>query len=227
MQLAETLLVHSVEGFVSPAEAARILAQIDAVKEARGAAATQAGAEGKSVHRHHQLEAREIAAVFEPQGRVEIHDLPQPVVEALDGAFFRNIDRLRRVYPSATWPRAWTYVEYGPGQLCSEHADGVGAGYNVAACNVLLAGGFTGGEFFVDTCGSDQIWLPSDARLGPASTYSNEWFRSIPKTRWTSAPAAGTAMFYGSQLVHGTLPVKSGSTKKVLCWIEADSPLRG
>lgn len=225
MQFSESMMIHSVESFLRAEEVSVVLSLVDAIMSSRPAAELQAAASGKSVHAHAKLDARQVAAVFEPEGRVEIHDLPAAAIETLDAAFFRNIDSIRRVYPSATWPRSWTYVEYASGQLCTEHADGLGAGYNVAACNVLLADGFTGGEFFVDTTGSEQLWLPSENRLGPASTYSNAWFRAIPKTRWTSAPAVGTAMFYGSQLVHGTLPVRSGTARKVLCWIEADSPL--
>lgn len=224
----ETLLPYSIEGFLDAPAIARVLAGIRQLVEAAPSGALQAGAGGRSVHTFSgALGGTNPAAVFEPAGRIEVNVLPEEIRALLDDAFYRRIEDVRRVYPSATWPRGWTYVEYRAGQLCTPHADSASGGRNVAACNVLLDDGFTGGEFFIETCGSPQLWMPGGAVLGPWSTYNNEWFRAMPKTRWTTRPVKGTAVLYGSQLIHGTQPVIDGVARKVICWIESDVPLGG
>jgi 2OG-Fe(II) oxygenase superfamily len=226
MMPIETLSPYSIEGFLDAATTARVLAEIQKLLAAAPPDAFQAGAGGRSVHSFSgAFGGTSPAAVFEPAGRIEINVLPEEVRALLDDAFFRRIEDVRRVYPSATWPRGWTYVEYRAGQLCTPHADSASGGRNVAACNVLLDDSFTGGEFFIETCGSQELWMPGEVMLGPWSTYNSEWFRAVPKTRWTTRPARGTAIFYGSQLVHGTQPVTEGVARKVICWLEADTPL--
>ncbi|WP_394849966.1 hypothetical protein LZC95_21235 [Pendulispora brunnea] len=234
MLLGETLATHSVEGFLSDDEIAKVLSSMDTLKERLRPDELQAGLNGQTVHNLGPLalNAKQTVSVFEPNGRVELSQLPESVLDLLDTAFYRRIEDIRRVYPSVAWAREWTYVEYGPGQLITSHVDSVGLPGNVAprkagAFSITLADDFTGGEFYVESCGSEQVWMPNAAspRTVPFAAYNNDWFRSIPKTRWTTRASKGTALFWGSQLIHGTNPVKSGVAKKILGFIEASTPL--
>jgi hypothetical protein len=226
----ESFTIHSVEDFLSDSEIRQLLRPIDQLKTARGPRAFMAGEQDGSVHRLNAfgLTGREAARVFSPEGRIEIPlgpELPD-VRDRLDDAFFRRIEDIRRIYPSAVWPRGWTYVEYGPGQHCTAHADGTFSGSQVGACNIRLDDGTVGGEFFVATSGSPELWMergiqPSQPpELIVASAYDNAWLRAVPKTRWLAQPAKGTALFWGSQLLHGTQPVIQGTAKKIIAWIE-------
>jgi hypothetical protein len=51
---------------------------------------------------------------------------------------------------------------------------------------------------------------------------SSPWFAAMARTRWSAAPASGTALLYGSQLAHGTTPVQSGRSRKFISWLFAD-----
>jgi hypothetical protein len=227
LRAGEGLAIHSLEGFLSKTEIRNALRAVDALKGTRPAGAFDSGADGKSVHHlaSFGLDDGQAAKVFEPQGRIEISvgaNLPQ-VLEVLESAFFRRIEDIRRVYPSATWSIDWTYVEYGAGQGCTSHADGSFSGTQVGAMSVRLDDGTVGGEFYVETCGSDEIWThePEDPELILPTHYSNEWLSTIPKTRWLSQPARGTALLWGSHLIHGAQPIVKGTAKKFIAWIEA------
>jgi hypothetical protein len=218
------LTIHSLEEFLSDKEIKLILRRVEAFKKTRPLPALQAGAGGKTVHHlpSFGLGGAQAARVFSPQGRIEISlgpELPE-LRDLLENAFFRRIEDVRRVYPSAVWPRGWTYVEYGPKQLCTGHADGSFGGSQVGACSVRLDEGTVGGEFYVDTCGSEQLWT-DNGELLLSTLYDNEWFKALPKTRWLAQPARGTALFWGSHLIHGTQPIVRGTSKKIIAWIEA------
>jgi hypothetical protein len=221
----EALTIHSLEDFLTPKEIALILRRMEAHKQSRPAASLEAGAGGNTVHHLSSfgLSGQQAARVFSPKGRIEVpidgRELA-PVRDLLDAAFFRRIEDIRRALPSSTWPRGWTYVEYGPGQLCTSHADGSFAGAQVGACNVRLDNGTVGGEFYVETTGSDELWKGDDDLL-VAGLYDNAWLRKIPKTRWLAQPARGAALLWGSHLLHGAQPVVEGVSKKMICWIES------
>lgn len=230
-QRGEFLGIASLEGFLSPAEIRAILRPIDHLKRrlqrSHGRAAITAGTKDTSVHRLDSfgLTAKRAARVFAPRGRIEISlgdDLPA-VRARLDDAFFRRIEDIRRTHPRATWPRGWTYVEYGPGQDCTTHADGTFGGTQVAACSIRLDDRAVGGEFYVETSGSPALWMDgaASAELLTAGLYDNRWLRALPKTRWLAMPATGTAIVWGAQLLHGTQPVVRGTARKIIAWIEA------
>jgi hypothetical protein len=221
---SEGLTIHSLEQFLAPNEIQQTLRRIQALVRARPRGTFEAGAAGKTVHHLHSfgLSGEQAAGVFSPKGRLEIAlgaELPE-LKDLLDHAFFRRIEDIRRIYPSAVWPRGWTYVEYGPGQLCTSHADGSFGGAQVGACNVRLDEGTVGGEFYVETCGSEQLWT-GGGELLVSGLYDNPWLRSLPKTRWLAQPARGTALFWGAHLLHGTQPIIRGRSKKIIAWIEA------
>lgn len=234
MLLSETLCSFSIENFVTEQEVTRLLAIMGEVMAARSPEEIEAGHDGKSVHRLVREAADPKAAVkiYEPEGRVELK-APPTAIEILENAAFRRIEDIRRPFPSATWPRGWVYVEYGPGQFCTSHADRMIAAADqrvsgtvprqVVGGNVNLNDDYQGGEFYVETCGAPDLWVPSargplDVEVGPWVAYNNPLFSSIPKTRWATKPAKGTALFYGSQLIHGTQPVREGRVKKFLCF---------
>ena len=225
MQAGEGLTIHSVEQFLTDAEIATLLQQVEAHRQAHPQRRFAAGENGSSVHHLGSLGlgGAEAARVFAPAGRIEMALAGGGLAEArdlLDHAFFRRIEDIRRALPSATWPRGWTYVEYGPGQSCTSHADGSFAGAQVGAASVRLDDGTEGGEFYVETSGSDELWK-GDGELILPSLYDNPWLRRIPKTQWLAQPGRGTALFWGAHLLHGARPVHQGVSKKIICWIEA------
>jgi hypothetical protein len=216
-------LSYSIEGFFSDAEVAQVLRAIDAYKQANPAK-LQAGANGISIHRNPNMSVSEVVAAFEPRGRLDINaqHLPREVVAIAERAFFRHIEDIRRAYPTVHGPLGFTYVEYGPGQYFTPHADGVGARLRVGF-GVTLGDDFEGGEFIVQTCGSNRLWTADERgelRLGPCHDSSSEWFRSLPKTQWTTRPKRGNAIFYGGALTHGSRPVTGGVLKKLLGFME-------
>jgi hypothetical protein len=220
--LSETLLPYSIEEFVTDAEIARILAAVERYK-AEHPARLAAGAKGITVHSSSVMNVDELVAMYQPQGRLDINtaDLPFEVIDVIEQAFFRHIEDIRRAYPSATWPYAVTYVEYGPAQFFTPHADGFSA-HQCAGFGVTLTNDFTGGEFCVETCGSNRTWVAgSDGtpNLAIGTNNGSEWFRKLPRTRWSMTPKKGTAAFYGSALVHSSRPVTSGTVKRLLAFI--------
>lgn len=123
--------------------------------------------------------------------------------------------------------RPWFYVEYNTGQYITAHIDRVAPSptttpRQLAGVSVLLNDDFEGGPFFVETAGSDALW--SEDAVGDltfvheGADLSAPWFTAVPRTRWLTAPAAGTALLYGSQLIHGTLPVTRGTVRKLISW---------
>jgi hypothetical protein len=225
MRAAEGLTVHSVEQFLSDGEIATLQSSLTRFRQRHPERQFTAGEGGDSVHYLGSLGigGAEAARIFSPNGRVEIAIGGRELSDArdlLDDAFFRRIEDIRRALPSATWPRGWTYVEYGPGQFCTGHADGSFAGSQVGAGSVRLDRGTVGGEFYVETSGSSELWK-SDGELLLPSLYDNPWLQKVPKTRWLSQPQRGTALFWGAHLVHGAQPVHEGVSQKVICWLEA------
>jgi hypothetical protein len=222
MGLSEALLPYSVEGFLADDEVARILRLIDAYKAAHPER-LPAGATGSSVHVSDKLSMDQLVALYEPQGRIEINadELPTEVIEIAEAAFFRHIEDIRRAYPSATWPYGFAYVEYGPGQYFTAHADGLTEA-QCAGFGVTLSDDFTGGEFCVETCGSHRFWIvgpDGTPTIAPGADMASEWFRQVPRTQWSMRPRRGVAVFYGSALVHSAKPVAAGALKKLLGFV--------
>ncbi len=222
MTLNEFLLPYSIENFLTEQEANRILGLIDQYKLAHPARLA-AGVTGASVHLSDAVGIEELVAIYEPKGRIEINtaDLPGEAIDIMETAYFRHIENIRRAYPSATWPYGFAYVEYGPGQFFTPHADGIMT-VQCAGFGVTLTDDFTNGEFCVETCGSNQLWVRGpngDTNLAPGADSGSEWFRKLPRTRWSAKPERCKALFYGSALVHCSEPVTAGSLKKMLAFI--------
>ncbi|WP_030378775.1 MULTISPECIES: 2OG-Fe(II) oxygenase [unclassified Streptomyces] len=223
----ETLVPGSLEAFLDPQEAAKVLMEIDRYQEVLDARRRTA-MEGNSIHTVKGFTVQQAVDVFEPAGRGEIHELPAPVEEILTAAVARRMAEIRRYFPSAADVGPWFYAEYGEGQFITAHADQYKNKKQpdhpkIAAISVQLNDGFTGGEIFVETSGASDLWTQDDGteRLMRMANYASEKFRSIPRTRWTAEPALGTAYLIGSQVVHGTRPVTRGRVRKVISWINA------
>lgn len=218
----QSLLPYSIESFISGEDADRILSLIEQYKREHPHRLT-AAMTGRSVHVADALTLEETVAMYEPQGRIEIaeEDLPRGIADIVERAYLAHIEDVRRAYPSASWLYGFSYVEYGPGQYFTPHADGF-TSVQCAGLGVTLSDDFTGGEFCVETCGSNRLWVaePDGASsLAPGAEAGSEWFRDLPRTRWSMSPRRGVAVFYGSALVHSSKPVITGRLQKILAFL--------
>ncbi len=206
--MTETLAVHTIEGFLTPDETERLTKVLDEHLAATG-----------------WVPARPSDGMAAP-GEAE---------EILAFAVERALPAIRRVFPSVAGATPWDYHDLGPGDRIEPHVHGVSdpakRPQRVARVAFHLQEAERGGEFYVDTCSSDALWTeraagPGSAFLpgtrfvreishhaGPAATAA---LRGVPRTRWTSAPPAGTAVVYGAQLVHGVETVREGRLRKLI-----------
>ncbi|HEU5320371.1 MAG TPA: 2OG-Fe(II) oxygenase [Methylomirabilota bacterium] len=222
----ETLMVHSVEGFLSGAETRRLLALMDgAVPDPTVFAAPR---RTTSIHAIRGMTRRAAAGVYEPRGRIEVVGLPGPATALLDAALERHAAAVRRSFPSLHRCEGWVYVEYGVGQHIRPHVDFARDDTDprrrkVAGVTLLLHPADAGGEFTVYTCGADALWergrrgLSIPQRLGPESPE----FRALATTPWTVRQRPGTAVFYGAHVIHGTARVRRGRARKIIGFLGA------
>ncbi|MFE0043377.1 hypothetical protein [Streptomyces albireticuli] len=208
IHMTETLAVHTVEGFLTPDETAEVVKLMD----------------------DHLATTRWVPA--RPSDGLAP---PASVQEILGGAVERALPAIRRVFPSAVAVTPWDYHGLGPGDRIEAHVHGVSAPESrpqrVARVAFHLREAERGGEFYVDTCASDALWTDRTAGPGSAFAPGTRFVREIshhsgpreiaalsgvPRTRWTSAPPAGTAVVYGAQLVHGVEAVRAGRLRKLI-----------
>lgn len=64
---------------------------------------------------------------------------------------------------------------------------------------------------------------PAMAFTHDGADHSADWFRTMPRTRWNVRPAPGTALLYGSQVTHGTEPVRAGRERKFINWLISEA----
>jgi hypothetical protein len=214
----ETLVVYSVEGFLTHDEVKAILDEVEAALHGRDQEFDAAN-RVVSVHEIVGMSVRETVGVFEPQSRLEFDELPTAAAEILSRAVQRRLTDIRRAYPSVTGGADWFYVEYGEGQYITPHID-----YPVydaepekvkcSGISVVLRDCEEGGDFCVETTADPKLWKNGRARVG-ADAHS-PWFGDMARTRWRCHPAVGDAVCYGTQLVHSTLPVVRGRICKVI-----------
>lgn len=220
----ESLLIHSIEDFLSPTERKQIVQRMEDIVTAQGRDRLDKDRR-VSVHAVAGLTTGSVMKVYEPAGRLELNDLPADVLGILDGASTRALPHLKRLFPSGRRLHSWVYLEYGAGQHITPHIDMAiddrePSEFKVAGIGVPLNEEYVGGEFYVETCGSESLWEPSaerefmQVREGADST--SDWYPALKRSQWVIRPAAGTAVLYGSQLTHGTKPVISGTIKKVI-----------
>ncbi|MEU7134089.1 hypothetical protein [Streptomyces sp. NPDC046261] len=208
IHMTETLAVHTVEGFLTPDETAEVVKLLD-----------------------DHIEATRWIPLRPSDGMVA----PDDVQEILAGAVVRALPSIRRVFPSVAAATAWDYHDLGPGDRIQPHVHGVSdpdsRPQRVARVAFHLQEAERGGEFYVDTCASDALWTGRTAGPGSGFAPGTRFVREIshhagpqavaalagiPRTRWTSAPPAGTAVVYGAQLVHGVQTVHEGRLRKLI-----------
>jgi hypothetical protein len=239
IHIAETVCTGSIEGFLSPADIEQ-LAGVMAAHLADASPSLYGAGRRTSIHEIPGHSAAQAMDVYEPAGRIEITTVPDAAEQILACAFNRARTAITRIMPSVTGCRPWTYVEYGPGQHITAHLDGIavdplGWPRQIAGISVVILPCGDGGGFYVETCSSDLLWdrRMADTAGGYAAGMwlardgadgSAGWFREAARTRWSTNPAPGTALVYGSQLAHGTIPVREGRVTKFISWLTADSP---
>ncbi|MFD3521236.1 hypothetical protein [Streptomyces sp. NPDC058653] len=238
IHIAETVGVGSIENFLSADERTHLSELMNDVLITEEAVRFGNGRR-TSIHEIPGHSAEQAMAVYEPAGRIEIPTIPEAADKLLGDAFERARPALSRVMPSITLCRPWTYVEYGVGQHITSHLDGIAPDplawpRQIAGISVVVTQADAGGDFYVETASSDRLWngrAPDAAANGYAdgmwlahdgADNSATWFQQLPRTRWSVAPAPGTALLYGSQLAHGTLPVTAGRVAKFISWLVAE-----
>lgn len=232
IHIAETLSIRTVEGFLTLSEIERLNRVMDDALATLGCDQYGAGRR-TTIHEIPGHSPAQAQRVYEPAGRIEMAEIPYEAAALLDQALRPHMAAITRTLPSVTRHRPWIYLEYGAGQYITPHADGIAPDpfarpRQIAAATVTLTDIHdTGGAFYVETTGSDAVWAADEAPTGSGyaqgmrfahdgTDMSSSWFRSMPRTRWSVAPAPGTLVLFGSQLVHGTEPVRTGRVRKFL-----------
>ncbi|WP_338672583.1 2OG-Fe(II) oxygenase [Streptomyces sp. SCSIO 30461] len=238
IHIAETLSIRTVEGFLTPTEIERLNRVMDDALGPLGR--DQYGtARRTTIHEIPGLSRAQAQEVYEPVGRVEMTAIPYEATALLNQALKHHMAAVTRTLPSVTGHRPWIYLEYAAGQYITPHADGIAPDplarpRQIAAATVTLTDTHdTGGAFYVETSGSDASWAadeaPAESGYAPGMRFvhdgtdmSSPWFRAMPRTRWSVTPAPGTLVVFGSQLVHGTEPVRTGRVRKFLTLFVSD-----
>ncbi|MEV5574486.1 hypothetical protein AB0L06_31010 [Spirillospora sp. NPDC052269] len=240
IHIAETLCVHTVEDFLDPDEVQYLNEVMNLVLAQRGRDSFDS-ARTSTIHEVPGLTSGQARALYEPCGRVELTDVPAAAEAILNRALGRNRASIRRNLPSVEGHRPWIFLEYQAGQYVSAHADGIAPSpaawpRQIAAASVSIE--FTpddSGCFYVETSGSESPWVPPapipHANYAPGMRFVSEgtdgssaWFSAMKRTRWTVRPAVGALVVFGSQLIHGTEPVKAGRVRKFLTLLTAEAP---
>jgi hypothetical protein len=240
VRVSESLGLFSIETFLTVEEVREILEIIREHSASLSPDELHETERATSVHSVPGVSLTATMAAYEPHGRVEITPLPATVQKILADAVERALPAVQRVFPSARRGAAWTYLEYGKDQHITAHIDhpvelqpdGKGdqnapaaigevqiedEGAHVVGLSILLSDDFEGGEFFVETSSAAELWRddrPEFTREG--ADYTSDWFPGVATTRWRVRPALGTAVLYGTQLIHGTEPVRRGHAKKII-----------
>lgn len=216
--------IHSVEGFLTHEEVAAVTSALDSVIDTSSDGCDIARAPELSVHYIPGYTPEDIVNIFEPASRRELRFLPDEVVEILDTASNRAMDRIRSVFPSVEETGPWIYVEYGPGQYVTPHVDYPNDPDNpglvkYAAISVTLQQAADGGEFFVETI-SDSNHRDSEGRVVRDLHWGDSRFRSRSRTRWLVRPEVGDAVLWGTEVCHGTKPVRQGCARKLIAFVQ-------
>jgi hypothetical protein len=213
-------LIHSVEQACTPAEAAELSELMAVFLADSGDRYVVGGGLTGSVHEIPGHTSREAAQLYEPNGRVECTELPAQAEKILEEIFVRNLPSIRYAHPRAVRNNGWFYVEYGDGQFVNPHVDyhgRIGDPWPGVLASLSLSVGIAdgGGQFFVETSGADSVWAgPHVARRG--LDWSTPSFREQRRVRWTAQQDLGDMLIWGSQMIHGTVPVRRGRSRKFL-----------
>lgn len=205
IHMTETLAVQTIEGFLTAEETTQLTEVLDEHLAATG---------------------------WIPARPSEGMTPPGPAQAILNGAMRRALPALRRAFPSATAIDPWLYHDLKPGDKIRPHVHGVGdpqaRPQRIARVAFNLQDAESGGEFYLDTCSADAVWsdvtATADGDYAPGTRFVHEItartgpvnLNDIPHTRWTCGPPPGTTVVYGTQLVHGVLPVTRGRVRKLI-----------
>lgn len=212
IHVSETLALQTVEHFLSPDELSQLRKIMDIELDTTG---------------------------WAPRYQAEVIAAPPAAQDILRQAISRALPAISRAMPSIVAAAPWAYTELAVGQEVPTHLDGIPdpgvAPRRLGRIGVTLHDAEAGGEFYIETTSSPAIWtgdhlgqaegfLPGtplarslphapgpDARPHDAAP---DWLTSSPRTRWITTAAAGTAVFYGSQAIHGVQPVRAGHLRK-------------
>lgn len=238
IHVAETLSIHTVEGFLGRDDVGHLNELMDRTLNRDGRARYDAQ-RSDTIHEIPGLSPEQARIVYEPVSRLEMTDVPLGAQAILDAALDRCFSSILRVLPSVNGHRPWIFLEYQAGQYITAHADGIAPNpctwpRQIAAASVTIQLAPDGsGCFFVETSGSDAPWAPLlvDVPAGYAhgmrfihdgADYSSPWFNTMQRTRWTVRPTPGALVLFGSQLIHGTEPVGVGTVRKFLTLLTAE-----
>jgi hypothetical protein len=213
-------IIHSVEKSCTPTEADDLLHLMESlIKGSRGIYEV-GGRRTVSVHEIPGHTAREAAELYEPNGRIECTDLPPEAGKILDDIFNRNLPSIQYAFPEAARNNGWYYVEYGAGQFVNPHVDYHGRIGDpwpgvLATVSLSVRNADADGQFFVESSGDGSVWEePRIARRG--LDWSSPSFRDQRRVRWLAQHERGDMLIWGSQVIHGTTPVRAGHSCKFL-----------
>ena len=238
IHIAETLSIHTVEDFLGHGEAVRLGEIMDRALSGGGRDRYD-DRRSDTIHEIPGFSAEQARIVYEPVSRLEMTDVPSDARGILDAALHRCRPSIVRALPSVNGHRPWIFLEYQAGQYITAHADGIAPNPNawprqIAAASVTIQRAPDGsGSFYVETSGSEAPWVPplTEAPGGYAdgmrfthdgTDCSSPWFSAMKRTRWTVQPAVGSLVLFGSQLIHGTEPVCTGTVRKFLTLLTAE-----
>ncbi|MFG2292703.1 hypothetical protein [Streptomyces sp. NPDC048603] len=211
IHISETLVLQTVEEFLTDDDLARLLKIMDAEQAATG---------------------------WKPRFQAEVIPAPAAARDILQAATLRALPAIRRSIPSATAAAKWAYTELGPGDEIQTHLDGIPhperAPRRIGRIGVVVQAAEAGGEFYVETTSSPGVW--SGLEVGESEGYlagtplthvlehapdradlhetTPEWLAGAARSRWTSHAGPGVAVAYGAQVIHGVTPVRSGRLRK-------------
>ncbi|UGY94907.1 hypothetical protein [Streptomyces gobiensis] len=212
IHISETLVLQTVEDFLTTDELAQLRKIMDDERHAAG---------------------------WAPRFQAEVMAAPAMAEEILQHATERALPAIRRAMPSIKAAAPWGYTELTAGHRVPTHLDGIpdpgAVPHRLGRIGVVLEEADRGGEFYVESTSSDDVWtgelvgeaegfLPGTAlthRLPHApkpGVHPHEsepaWLGAARRTRWITDAGAGTAVAYGAQVIHGVLPVRSGRLGK-------------
>lgn len=168
-----------------------------------------------------------LALMYEPRGRAE--GLAGPELDRqIDEIVMRRLKEENAWLPDSFSLSPWFMFAYEAGQYIIPHADG--SDYTepdrkqLAAISITLEKAEAGGEFFVSLAPFTNDWSLGGhkrVRTGLDPTSSSYDFSQWP--RWiVDNQAPGGAVIFGSEIVHGTLPVTTGRALKILSFVTVE-----
>ncbi|MEU8953691.1 hypothetical protein AB0C93_05250 [Streptomyces sp. NPDC048518] len=212
IHISETLALQTVEEFLTPDELSQLRKIMDVEQRTTG---------------------------WTPRFQAEVLPAPAAAQEILGFATERALPAIRQSMPSISAAAPWGYTELAPGAAVPTHLDGIPAPgtapRRLGRLGVVLQDAEQGGEFYIETTSSNSVWTgevvgeaegflpgtPLTQRLPHAPSQDTHvhdsepaWLRAAQRTRWITDAGAGTGVAYGSQVIHGVLPVRAGLLRK-------------